>query len=208
MEFTGSSRTLLVVKGSLPFDNQIWPGNPHAMFMSTHPDLLLVHDFFPDHAPLYETLLSTVAWDTSMAARQTASFGAPYNYSQMRYLATAMHPALLPVVTALCQRLQIRFNNCLLNYYASGENSMGFHADDTAGLQPGTGVAIVSLGNARDITFRSVIDHAIRHAYALAPGSLLYMNAAVQDAWQHAIARQPHAGPRISLTWRAVVEVP
>ncbi|MFN0125512.1 MAG: hypothetical protein ACKV19_02370 [Verrucomicrobiales bacterium] len=39
--------------------------------------------------------------------------------------------------------------------------------------------------------------------YVLNPGSLLYMDAAVQEDWLHAVKPAPGAGPRISLTWRA-----
>jgi alkylated DNA repair dioxygenase AlkB len=89
-----------------------------------------------------------------MAARRTASFGRPYNYSNMQYPETLLPDSLHPIVELLNARLGIRFNNCLLNFYQTGDNSMGFHSDNTTGLVPGTGVAIVSLGSVRDITFR------------------------------------------------------
>ncbi len=138
-----------------------------------------------------------------MAVRKTASFGVPYNYAQLRYPAVPMHAALLPVVAKLSAALGIEFNNCLLNFYESGENTMGYHADDTTGLQANTGVAIVSLGSARNITYRSKLNPTIRHAFNLAPGSLLYMDSALQETWVHAIRKQRDVGPRISLTWRA-----
>ena len=80
---------------------------------------------------------------------------------------------------------------------------MGFHSDQTDHLQPGTGVAIVSLGSTRGLTFRSKADRGIRHTYPLAPGSLLYMDSEVQEHWMHAVKKDVEAGPRISLTWRA-----
>jgi len=80
---------------------------------------------------------------------------------------------------------------------------MGFHSDDTTGLLSGTGVAIVSLGSVRDITYRSKTDSTIQKSYSLLPGSLLYMDSEVQENWLHAIKKQKNAGPRISLTWRA-----
>ena len=80
---------------------------------------------------------------------------------------------------------------------------MGYHSDDTSGLISGTGVAIVSLGSARDITFRNIVDKSIQHSFTLLPCSLLYMDDAVQVLWMDAIKKQTNAGPRISLTWRA-----
>ena len=167
------------------------------------PEVLIKDDFLAEHAALFELLRKTIRWDESMAVRKTASFGVPYNYAQLRYPAVPMHAALAPVVAKLSAELGVEFNNCLLNYYESGENTMGFHADDMTGLQALTGVAIVSLGSARKITYRSKIIPTIRHAFNLAPGSLLYMDSVVQETWVHAIRKQRDVGPRISLTWRA-----
>lgn len=174
--------------------------------VSIEPPITIDHGFYADHAPLFEYLCSSVAWDASMAARKTASFGMPYNYSQMRYAATPIPAPMEPLHRLLCERLGIPFNNCLLNYYETGEKTMGFHSDDTTGLVPRTGVAIVSLGSMRHISFRSIETPSAEVAFPLAPGSLLYMDEAVQKAWTHAIKREKGAGPRISMTWRAVRE--
>jgi alkylated DNA repair dioxygenase AlkB len=92
--------------------------------------------------------------------------------------------------------------HALANYYPDGTSTMGFHADSTEELEPGTGVAVVSLGAERAITFRSIADRSVTVEYPLASGSLLYMSAEVQSAWKHAILPQPGAGGRISLTFR------
>ena len=117
------------------------------------PQIQLIDDFLGRSAPVFDELRDSVEWDTSMAARQTASFGEPYNFSQMVYEARPFHPALVPIAEKLQQTLDIEFNNCLLNYYLTGSSTMGFHSDRTDHLQPGTGVAIVSLGSTRGLTF-------------------------------------------------------
>ena len=165
--------------------------------------LTITDGYLDGHEELFETLVRDVPWDRTMAARLTASFGVPYNYAQMVYPAVPMHSALVPVVAHLHESLQIQFNNCLLNYYLDERSKMGFHSDDTTALQPGTGVAIVSLGHPRRISFRRRDNPEIRKAFELQPGSLLYMENSVQDEWAHAIKRQKGVGPRISLTWRA-----
>lgn len=170
----------------------------------TEPFITIEAGFYPDHAALFEQLLASVTWDESMAARKTASFGQPFNYSQMRYEGAAIPPPMQPLHQQLIERLGIPFNNCLLNYYQTGKKTMGFHSDDTSGLIDGTGVAIVSLGSTRHISFRSIEMPSIEVGYPLAPGSMLYMDDAVQKAWTHAIKREKGVGPRISLTWRAV----
>jgi len=167
------------------------------------PDLLLVDEFIPNHLDLFTDLKTSVNWDKRMVARHTASFGEPYNYSQMSYPAVPMHSLLQPLVEMLHQRLHICFNNCLLNYYQSGNSTMGFHSDDTSQLEPGTGVAIISLGAARKITYRHKDNHDIRSSFLLTSGSLLYMDSVVQAEWMHGIRKQPNTDSRISLTWRA-----
>jgi alkylated DNA repair dioxygenase AlkB len=172
------------------------------------PEVLIIPDFVSDHEALYRHLMEVVRWDEGMSARKTACFGRPYQYSQMRYEEAPMSHALEAMARALRARLGVGFNSCLLNYYETGDNRMGFHADDTRGLVPGTGIGIVSLGSERALTYRRKRREggavALEVAYALAPGSLLYMGAEVQERWEHALKRAPGAGPRISLTWRAV----
>lgn len=168
-------------------------------------ELLIEDAFLSDQMALFNALSQSVRWEGSMAARRTASFGVPYNYAQMTYPAVPMHTALVPVVEQLHKTLGVRFNNCLLNFYETGRSKMGFHADDTTELQPGTGVAIVSLGHPRKITYRSKADKTLQHSFTLPPGSMLYMSSALQDDWVHAIKKQKDVGPRISLTWRAFI---
>jgi alkylated DNA repair dioxygenase AlkB len=166
------------------------------------PNLTIVDGFLKKQYALFQTLVEVIDWDTSMNVRKTASCGVPYNYVQMTYAAAPIHPALMDVSDRLFEHLGIRFNNCLLNYYETGNNRMGYHADDTSDWADGAGVAIVSIGSPRNITFRHRHDPENRHKFNLEAGSMLYMDAAVQEDWFHAINRQKGVGPRISLTWR------
>ncbi len=171
--------------------------------MDSGPSITLDQNFYPAHARLFEELMNFVTWDESMKMRKTASFGMPYDYSQMSYEATEIPTCLRDLLECLDLRLGIQFNNCLLNLYETGMNSMGFHSDETKNLRPGTGVAIISLGGERTISFRSM-DKSRLVDFILKPGSMLYMDDDVQKAWMHAIRKQDAAEPRISLTWRAI----
>lgn len=166
------------------------------------PDLIIVEAFVPNCEKLFAALTGGIAWDERMRARKTASFGASYNYSGIEYAAVPMHELLVPLVEQLESRLKFRPNNCPLNFHESGDATMGFHSDATDELAPGTGVAIVSLGAQRNITFQSKPDKAIERSYLLESGLLLYMSAEVQDKWKHAILKQESVGGRISLTFR------
>jgi alkylated DNA repair dioxygenase AlkB len=83
---------------------------------------------------------------------------------------------------------------------------MGFHFDSSKELMPGSGEAIVSLGDVRSIIFRSKSDKSVEFSDPLPSGSLLYMIQQIQDHWQHAIPKAAHAGPRISMTFRAIIK--
>lgn len=155
---------------------------------------------------LFKQLKNSVEWDERMKARKTASYGVAYNYSQITYPASAMLPELEEICGQLEKELGFHPNNCLLNYYQDGNSSMGFHSDSSEELEAGTGVAIVSLGSVRAITYRSKSDKSIQVEYQLPSGSLLYMSEQVQQDWLHAVLKSAEMGERISLTFRSIVK--
>jgi len=162
-------------------------------------------DFVPDSLALYSVLVASVHWDERMRARKVASFGRPYNYSGIVWPEAPFPESLEAVREHVARRLGYQPNNCLAHYYPDGGSSMGFHADATDELVPGTGIATVSLGAERTITFRKDADKRSIEEYRLKSGSLLYMCPEMQFAWQHAILVAKGAiGGRISLTFRRV----
>lgn len=158
-----------------------------------------------DATDLFEGLLREVTWDERMKARKTACFGQTYDDSGVEYAFVAMHPFLVPLCDRLEETLGFRPTNCLINYYETGRSTMGFHSDATYNLADGTGVAIVSLGAERSLTFRSKADSAQTVSYALPHGSLFYMTQATQDHWTHAIKKTDTDDSRISLTFRHIL---
>lgn len=162
--------------------------------------------FTAEHGALFAHLIETVMWDERMKARKTASFGVSYDYSQITYDETPMPDGLVSLAGRIGDMLGFVPNNCLLNFYEDGSSSMGFHSDSSEELEPGTGVAIVSLGSVRNLVFRSKVDKSVEYAYPLPPGSLIYMTREVQDHWLHAIPKLVGAGPRISLTFRSIIK--
>jgi alkylated DNA repair dioxygenase AlkB len=80
---------------------------------------------------------------------------------------------------------------------------MGFHSDSVAELEPGTGIAVLSLGAARTITVRRIADKAAEECYRLPSGSLLWMCPEMQAERRQSVLADPAArGGRISLTFR------
>lgn len=169
------------------------------------PEIFYEPNFYPHADALFTQLQREIVWDETLRARKTASFGAPYNYSQLSYEPRPMLPELGPILDLLNAELAWRVNNCLVNFYTDGNSTMGFHFDSLEHLAPETGVAIVSLGDSRDLVFRRRDDKTQEWAQTLDSGSLLSMPPSIQAAWLHGVRKQVDKGARISLTFRRVV---
>jgi alkylated DNA repair dioxygenase AlkB len=103
-------------------------------------------------------------------------------------------------VEALCGA---RFNSMLANLYRDGQDAIGWHADDEPELGTAPLIASLSFGAARRFDMRRKDDHAQLARITLEHGGLLIMGGAMQQHWQHAIARTTRPiGERINLTFR------
>jgi len=180
---------------------------PPVSSIESSPEASLMPGFIaPDTATtLFDALSSQVRWDERMQARKTACFGQTYNDSCVEYHVVPMHPLLIPLCDAIERQVRFRPTNCLLNYYETGRSTMGFHSDATYNLAAGTGVAIVSLGAERKLTFRSKADPSLLIHFPLPHGSLLYMTRLTQDFWTHAVKKTETDDARISLTFRHII---
>lgn len=156
----------------------------------------------PDPDAVLSFLLTDLTWEQRMRARQTASFGVPYNYADEHYDAVLMPPQIAAIADCARTHAGHGFNNCLANLYESGENTMGFHQDSYDRLAPDSAIAIFSLGAPRRLVFRS-LDRDHRTELTLEHGSLLLMTAVTQRGWTHAVPRDPTTECRISLTFRS-----
>ncbi len=171
----------------------------------TEPEITYTENFVQDQQRLFQFLSETIVWDDRMRARKTASFGVPYNYSGIHYAECEMPPELASLGSRIASLAGYRPNNCLCNFYPDGDSTMGFHSDLTDSLSPDSGIAIVSLGSERMLSFRRTADREDRRCYPLQPGSLLIMSIATQAHWQHGIAKDKSEAGRISLTFREFV---
>jgi len=115
-------------------------------------------------------------------------------------------PADLPLarILACVQRhVPAPFTSIGMNLYRDGNDSVAMHGDKLHLLGDGHPVVVFSLGAPRRMLIRSVGDHADRIAIDLMPGSLLAMSHAMQTTHEHGIPKTRHAGPRISVVFRA-----
>lgn len=126
----------------------------------------------------------------------------------------AHHPLAL-ITTALENALGVHFSSLGANFYRSADDSVAWHQDSIRKTQRPSTVALVSLGSPRTFAVRPHASHpsktaettrltpATGHRWQLGHGDLLVMAGRCQYDWEHSVPKVRHAGPRISLAFRA-----
>lgn len=99
------------------------------------------------------------------------------------------------------------FNFCLVNYYASGSDSISYHSDDEHFLQPKPTIASFSLGTKRDFLLKHKMPQPgmTPLKLPLASGDCVVMRGETQPQWLHSIpkrAGKASEGGRINITFR------
>ncbi|KAH9243294.1 hypothetical protein K456DRAFT_1819859 [Colletotrichum gloeosporioides 23] len=109
-----------------------------------------------------------------------------------------------------------KFNFCLVNYYASGTDSISFHSDDERFLGPDPAIASFSLGARRDFLMKhKPIPPDPENPDKPAPkqlklplgsGDMILMHGRTQSNWLHSIPKRTgknaEDGGRINITFR------
>ncbi len=219
-----NSRVLAQTNNLLPFDGQVY-------------DLGVVID---DTKLLYHNLLNNLSWQsdivtlfgkTHITRRQIVwmgDAGISYRYSGHARQAVPWSNTVMDVKQLVEQHLlkngiNARFNSCLLNYYPSGNEGMGYHADDEAELGDQPLIAALSLGATRKMLFRPKVTakpkpkpKSSAHTKTsdkvdlyLESGQLIVMAGVTQQHWKHSIAKTTRVNDgRISLTFRRMLATP
>ena len=130
-----------------------------------------------------------------------------YSYSGVTQKVLPWIPELLSIKEKIEQQFNTKYNSVLLNYYRSGSDSVGLHADDEKELGKNANIASVSLGAERTFNLVQVktSDGSLpqgRVSYNLENGSLLVMAGTTQHFWKHEIPKEFGAESRINLTFR------
>jgi alkylated DNA repair dioxygenase AlkB len=127
-----------------------------------------------------------------------------YRYSGLDHLPQPWTPTLKMLRGAVEAASGQRFNSVLGNWYRSGEDSMGWHADQEKSLSTNPWIASVSLGAERLFKLRHnrgqpTLDLLLGH------GSLLLMGGSLQHHWRHCLPKSRGiTAPRINLTFRLI----
>jgi alkylated DNA repair dioxygenase AlkB len=134
-----------------------------------------------------------------------ADDGITYTYSSSKKEALPWDPLLLELKNHVSQRSGFSYNSCLLNLYHSGEEAMGWHADDEKELLDHGAIASISFGATRKFAFKHKTDGS-RVDVVLETGSLLVMQGETQYKWLHRLPpTKKILSPRINLTFRTVL---
>lgn len=105
------------------------------------------------------------------------------------------------------------YNFCLVNYYATGDDSISYHSDDERFLGPNPSIASISLGAQRDFLMRHKPSQASGVSnqplkFSLASGDMVVMRGETQSNWLHSIPKRKGGEAqkgRINITFRKAV---
>lgn len=167
--------------------------------------IIIIEDFNVADTFLLSKLKNEIKWDTSIKSRKTASFGIPYNYSDINYEFIDFPNFISSILIKIEKIVGYKPNNCLINYYYENSSKMGYHSDQIDILEPNTGIIILSLGNSRIIRFKNKLDNTIFDV-EINPNSLFYMTQEIQKKWLHSILPNIDNDnyERISITFRRI----
>lgn len=204
------------------------------LFAPTPTDNLLPYDgqvnnlgvVINDANALYDNLLTELPWQpdivtlfgkTHVTTRQIVWMGGSdvsYHYSGQTRRAIPWSKQVLHVKQHIEQQLlsngiNVDFNSCLLNYYPSGDDGMGYHADDEKQLGTKPIIASLSLGATRKFVFKHKTirqkNKPVKVELYLESGQLIVMHGDTQDFWKHTITKtKTVTSGRISLTFRQI----
>lgn len=138
--------------------------------------------------------------------RLTAWFAEPgmaYSYSGITQIVQDWTPELLELKAKIEVATGATYNSVLLNYYRSGKDSVGLHADDEKELGTNANIASVSLGQTRTFKLVRNSNRSETESFPLSHGSLLVMSGATQQFWKHEVAKDGSQEARINLTFRS-----
>jgi alkylated DNA repair dioxygenase AlkB len=142
------------------------------------------------------------------APRLNAFIAAPgvvYAYSGITHRGEGWPEWLRPVLERVEAAAGVTFNSILLNFYRSGQDSMGMHTDAEPELGVNPVVATLSFGAEREFVLKHLRTREARR-YRLGHGSLLVMGGTSQHHWLHGLPKAEAAvGERISLTFRRIL---
>jgi alkylated DNA repair dioxygenase AlkB len=186
-------------KNLLPFDGEV----------ILHPHFFKEDVFAPlvDETPWKQDKMKIYGKEVDFP-RLTAWYGDSdevYVYSGVVNVPVKFSQLLNSIKQAAEQQCGQQFNSALLNYYRSGNDSMGWHSDNESELGVNPVIASVSFGASRVFQFKHKQQKNAKVSIALNNGDLLVMQGQTQHNWLHQVPKTSKApGARINITFRHI----
>lgn len=165
-----------------------------------------------------EVVLGTTPWIEVTSARLECFMSNSkdtYTYGSGKGIRTYTPVPFSRVVTDIMMMLNapptkgatsFNYNVCFLNRYDTSKNQLGWHADDSLGMDHDHPIAVVSFGQAREIWWKEneqTGEVPPERRQLLKHGSLFEMPAGFQKTHQHKIPKGDRdMDCRVSLTFR------
>lgn len=114
-------------------------------------------------------------------------------------------PILKTIREYIEEKTGLEFNFAFINYYANGQQYIGYHSDGEKELVPGSSIASMSFGQERDFYFRNIMDPKIIKQYVLHDNTFLLMNHPTNTQWKHCLPKRSLLtcpNPRVNITFR------
>ncbi|MGY4515894.1 alpha-ketoglutarate-dependent dioxygenase AlkB [Lysobacter sp. HA18] len=152
----------------------------------------------------FESLRSDVQWRALQREMYERTVEVPRLIASYPLASPDVPPAIGEILATVRTVVDAPFDTVGINLYRDGRDSVAPHNDTLHALMPGQPIALVSLGDVREmvITPKTGIPGR-RIRLPLEPGSLLVMSHASQSTHDHGIPKtRDTVGPRISLAFR------
>lgn len=197
------------------------PNTKHSMGASS---IIEYPDFWPSDSAdnILNQLLSELSWRTDSITLYGRRIPIPRlqcwmgeSHCNYKYSGISMAPLpWVPAITEIRNRIQraagTLFNCVLINQYRNGRDSNGWHADDEKILGNAPIIASASFGVTRRFQLKPKNGNAGKSStFYLSHGSLIIMNAGIQEEWLHQIPKEKQVdGVRLNLTFRYIPPTP
>ncbi|GIU28671.1 alpha-ketoglutarate-dependent dioxygenase AlkB [Shewanella sp. MBTL60-007] len=134
-----------------------------------------------------------------------ADKGCDYLYSGLFIQAAPWPKYAYKLRLKLARDFGLIANGVLVNRYADGNESMGWHSDDEPEIEPGSDIASVTLGASRDFFIRHKTTRQ-KVCLKLDSGDLLIMHWPMQSLWEHSLPRRlKEKQARVNYTFRRLI---
>lgn len=77
-------------------------------------EIVLINNVLTDFGTIIYYLKNSIVWDDSIRSRKTASFGIPYNYSNINYVQNDMPDFFNELINVVVLNNGFSPNNCLI----------------------------------------------------------------------------------------------